>query len=1174
MSERYQAVYGINGQRWDDTWKIVPGQNDGYPILRNPTVTGVSVSPASASVMRGGTQQFSSTVSINDVYNPSDNVYQRVTWSVSGNTSTQTTINSSGRLTVAANETATTLTVRATSTFDNTISGTATVTVAHPVVLSVTVEPSSVSVQKTSTYQFAGIVDAHNGAPETVTWSVTGNASNGTTINANGLLTVAANETATSLTVRATSTFDNTMSGTATVTVQEAPIPPGVISVTVLPQTASVRTGATQQFSANVAVQGNAASTVTWNVSGNASAGTTISSGGLLSVASNETATSLTIRATSTFDGTKSGTATVTIPSVQGVKVTPESMTGLQNRSYQFSATVIEQGNASNAVDWNVSGNSSTGTIINQYGLLTIASDETSTTLTVTATSMFDRTKSGNAIFNLVVITVNTLPITVRANTSNGSEPVGGATVELYSDNGMTRLIGSGKADDTGVFTYKWVGHEGLFGNSKIYIAAYKDVDVGNANDWPEYQRDYIKPILGEKKWNLTLHSSEIQSDGSFSSGRSVGVNSKNGVGLTLTRPHFSLNFTVAYDSKNLTYDRVRNIMRGADKYLLEASDGYFSIDKVYMEPVSNMNNFADPKNFAGQADIRFDNENDANKTAFAYVTAYFGSNKASYRMQICFYNNKNYSNDAISRSIVHEIGHYVWGMRDEYLDGNYNRFSNRPSGAPSNFGLMDYQYNKIEMSIGPNYNYLPNTQYPAANVDCVPTNTQDDPNIRTCQHYYHGLSSWDFLKNSSFWKGDVNVNFLNWNRIISAPYDYTIIVPPQSARKYNGYKSNIQFIQSASSSFLSMAFNELDSTNTDMRFAYAGVDYVDNMYQVTLYTTSHSALPASSALKLYAVDFDGSGLTVYEKYLRGLDPTNPDNDGDGVRDGDEVRLGLDPLNPMTDGVTPDAIAAYGQFDLAVTDIEHYVDGDIQGLRIKVENLAGGKRYNVPVSLYLDDEKEWTWYVDIEGGETKDLSFIALAGDSFSKVFVIADEEQKTFDGNYSNNSRVYYVNAETRIVSFNVDGKITEVVVKLGDKISQPANPEKTGYTFDGWRIGSVTGPHYDFDAHVTENITLYAAWKQNPNDETINITGITTGNGQANVNFAIASANGKGYTVYLSETNAPGSFKAYSNVNYNNNGAHIRGLTNGKKYYAYIEYMDANVNVSRSGVVEFTPR
>ena len=66
--------------------------------------------------------------------------------------------------------------------------------------------------------------------------------------------------------------------------------------------------------------------------------------------------------------------------------------------------------------------------------------------------------------------------------------------------------------------------------------------------------------------------------------------------------------------------------------------------------------------------------------------------------------------------------------------------------------------------------------------------------------------------------------------------------------------------------------------------------------------------------------------------------------------------------------------------------------------------------------------------------------------------------------------------------------------------------------------------------------------------------------GNKQADINFAIRSANGKGYTVFISETGDMRSFKP-ADANFNSKGAHVKDLTNGKTYYAYINYASGNI-------------
>ncbi len=88
---------------------------------------------------------------------------------------------------------------------------------------------------------------------------------------------------------------------------------PTVASVIVSPNPATVQKGGTQQFTAIVSGTNNPAQTVSWSLSGAEKTGTSISTGGLLTVAADETAATLTVTATSTVDASKSGTATVTV---------------------------------------------------------------------------------------------------------------------------------------------------------------------------------------------------------------------------------------------------------------------------------------------------------------------------------------------------------------------------------------------------------------------------------------------------------------------------------------------------------------------------------------------------------------------------------------------------------------------------------------------------------------------------------------------------------------------------------------------------------------------------------------------------------------------------------------------------------------------------------------------
>ena len=357
----------------------------------SPAITNVTVTPNTAEVEVGETQQFTATVTgTGDYYNRS------VVWTVSDSSNAGTFISSNGVLNIATDETAEELTVTATAVGDDTKSATAKVTVTQPATISgVTVTPTTATVETGGTQQFNATVTGTGGVSQEVTWSVSGSNA-GTTISTTGLLTVATDETATTLTVKATAKGDGITSGTATVTVT----PPATITgVTVEPDNAEVEAGETQKFTAKVEGTGDVRQEVTWSVEGKNSTSTTISATGLLTVADDETAAALTVTATAVGDKTKSGIATVTVTqpaTITGVTVDPAAATVEAGGTQQFTATVTGTGGVSQEVTWTVSGSESEKTTI-ENGLLTVAANETAEELTVTATAAGDSNKSGTA---------------------------------------------------------------------------------------------------------------------------------------------------------------------------------------------------------------------------------------------------------------------------------------------------------------------------------------------------------------------------------------------------------------------------------------------------------------------------------------------------------------------------------------------------------------------------------------------------------------------------------------------------------------------------------------------------------------------------------------------------------------------------------------------------------
>jgi hypothetical protein len=170
-------------------------------------VTSVTVTPATASSITGGTLTFTAAIQ-------GTTSNKAVTWKA-----LLGTINSTGLYTAPAK--AGTDTVTATSVADGTKSASATIKVttaaASPVVNSVTVSPGSTSVAVSGSYQFKATVQG-TATDTSVTWT----AALGT-MNSSGLYKAPAK--ATTDTVMATSNADSSKSASATVTVSTAATP-------------------------------------------------------------------------------------------------------------------------------------------------------------------------------------------------------------------------------------------------------------------------------------------------------------------------------------------------------------------------------------------------------------------------------------------------------------------------------------------------------------------------------------------------------------------------------------------------------------------------------------------------------------------------------------------------------------------------------------------------------------------------------------------------------------------------------------------------------------------------------------------------------------------------------------------------------------------------------------
>lgn len=275
-----------------------PGAVTGNSVsatVKTTTIT-VAVSPSTATVALGNSQTFTATVS-----GATD---KTVTWSVVGGAANGSVTSAGIYKAPSAMPASPTVKVRATASANTSVYAEATVTLAQPPTVVVSVSPATATVTLGATAGFSATI---TGSANTgVSWSVVGGSANGSVTSA-GLYTAPATMPAVAtVTLRATSAANALASADASITL----VPPPVI-VQVSPASASVQIGFTKQFTATVT--GTANRTVTWTVIGGAANGTVTSAGLYATPTAMPGSPTVTVRATSTADPTSKADVVVTL---------------------------------------------------------------------------------------------------------------------------------------------------------------------------------------------------------------------------------------------------------------------------------------------------------------------------------------------------------------------------------------------------------------------------------------------------------------------------------------------------------------------------------------------------------------------------------------------------------------------------------------------------------------------------------------------------------------------------------------------------------------------------------------------------------------------------------------------------------------------------------------------
>ncbi len=396
------------------------------------TLVSIDVTPATPSVAKGLTQQFTATGVYTD--NSTQNLTTAVTWS-SSVTSVATISNAAGSNGLASTPSTGPATITATL---GTISGNTTLTVTPATLVSIGVTPALPSVAKGLTQQFAatGVYtdNSTQNLTTTVTWasSMTSVATISNAAGSNGLASTAGTGPTT---ITATA---GTVSGSTTLTVTPATL----VSIEVTPATPSVAKGLTKQFVATGIYTDNSTqnltTTVTW-ASSITSVATISNAAGSNGLASTAGTGPTTITATL---GAISGntTLTVTPAALVSIGVTPALPSIAKGRTQQFTAIGVYTDNSTQnlttAVTWS-SSTTSVATISNAAGSNGLASSAGTGPTTITATL---GAVSGNTTLTVTPATLVSIQVTPGDPVIANGDTQQFAATGVYTDNSTQDL--------------------------------------------------------------------------------------------------------------------------------------------------------------------------------------------------------------------------------------------------------------------------------------------------------------------------------------------------------------------------------------------------------------------------------------------------------------------------------------------------------------------------------------------------------------------------------------------------------------------------------------------------------------------------------------------------------------------------------------------------------------
>ena len=285
-----------------------------------------------------------------------------------------------------------------------------------------------------------------------------------------------------------------------------------------------------------------------------------------------------------------------------------------------------------------------------------------------------------------------------------------------------------------------------------------------------------------------------------------------------------------------------------------------------------------------------------------------------------------------------------------------------------------------------------------------------------------------------------------------------------------NDYHSAVYYSQKANAVlFANLPVLDIDHYNFEDWYADESYETKPNLFYNNYALTADSELFAKYTGKQYTVTFYSDPDTIYTSKIVTYPATAPNITS-------PTMTGYTFLGWFTDKA---CIYPYDITSPVTKDTALYAKWEINSYQVTFDSMGGSSLDNQQVTY---------------NGTAATPSAPTKAGYTFDGWFTDKDYTKSyDFATPVTDDITLY---AKWDIASYNVNfdsmggSSLDNQQVTYNGTAATPSAPTKAGYTFDGWFTDKDCTVAYDFNAPVTDNITLYAKWNKIPDQQKPNET------------------------------------------------------------------------------------